>query len=219
MRALDVPYRVASRITGEVDASWPGRQYEAATGTGRLTLTPTRTSAAASAMPVGGSIAIDANGSLALANVRNVRVAAASVNGRVELTDRRRLAGVLRARADNVQATVSALEAFLGRRAGSLTPVAVEGALSTDARIGGTIDAPLVTADLHAPSLSLGEITDVSAVGTDLTWRGGKRGCRRAARWAFAAAAPSTCQSEPMQCRCPISSVPSAALTYLPTVS
>jgi outer membrane protein assembly complex protein YaeT len=166
MRALDVPYRVASRITGEVDASWPGRQYEAATGTGRLTLTPTRTSAAASAMPVGGSIAIDANGSLALANVRNVRVAAASVNGRVELTDRRRLAGVLRARADNVQATVSALEAFLGRRAGSLTPVAVEGALSTDARIGGTIDAPLVTADLHAPSLSLGEITDVSAVGT-----------------------------------------------------
>lgn len=169
MRAFGLPYRLASWITGDVDASWPGQQFEAAIGTSRLTLSPTRPSAA-SAIPVGGSVAIDANGSRAVATVRNVRVAAASVDGRVELTDRRRLGGALRARAENVQATVSSLEAFLGRRAGSLMPVTVQGALTADARIAGTVDAPSVTANLEAPVLSLGAITDVAA-GASVAYR------------------------------------------------
>ena len=170
MRSFGVPYRVASKIAGEVDASWPGQHYEAAIGTGRLTLSPTRPSTAASTIPIAGSLDLNANGSRTVATIRNLRAAAAVIDGRIELTDRRRLGGSLRARADNIQTTLSSLEAFLGRRPGSLTPVAVQGALTTDARIGGSIDAPSVAASLQAPSLSLGEITNVAAGGS-VTYR------------------------------------------------
>jgi outer membrane protein assembly complex protein YaeT len=170
MRSIGLDYRVASRVDGRVNAKWTGTHYAAATGDAQLSLTPTRSVAAASTLPIGGRIDVTGSGERAIATLRNVRAAGAEVNGRVTITDRRALDGEVQARAANLQTTIAAVESFLGRRRGSLAPMPIAGALSADGRIGGTLSAPVVTAAIDAPSLSIGEASAINLTG-DLAYR------------------------------------------------
>lgn len=170
MRALRLDYRVASRVDGRVNARWMGTDYAAADGDAQLNLTPTRTAVAASTLPVGGRIDASGSGERAIASLRDVRAAGAEVNGRVVITNRQALAGTLAARSPNVQSTVDAMEAFLGRPRGSLVPMPVTGALAVDGRISGTVSAPTIAASIAAPSLTAGDAAGISLTG-GLTYR------------------------------------------------
>jgi len=162
MRSLRLPYRVATRVDGRVNAEWPGLEYDKAVGNARLSLTPTRASVAQSTLPVGGRIDVTGTGARLHATLRDVRAAGATLSGRITVADRQRLDGSVQARVPNVETTVSAIEAFLGRPA--LLPMPVSGAVTADGRIGGRIDAPLMTASVRAPSLTVG---DAAGIGVD----------------------------------------------------
>lgn len=163
MRSLSLPYRVAARIDGRVDASWPGLDYVQAAGKAQLSLTPKRSRITVSTLPVGGRVDVDGNGSRVNATLRDVRAAGAVVDGRVVIAGRENLDGSLTARAGNIQATVSAVEAFLGRK--DLLPVPVAGAVTASGRIGGRIDAPTVAAAITAPSLAIGDAEGIGING------------------------------------------------------
>ena len=170
MRTLALPYRVATRVDGKVAVEWPGLEYASAKGRANLSLTPTRASVTQSTLPVGGRIEAGGDGNQLIATLRDVRAAGASLNGRVRINDRERIDGTLQAQAANVQATVNAVGAFLGRRQGSMLPMSVGGSLTADGRVSGTITAPTLTATLQAPSLAIGDAQGI-AVNGDLAYR------------------------------------------------
>lgn len=170
MRALRLPYRVASRADGQVSAQWPGLDYAKAVGNAKLSLTPAAASASRSTLPVAGRIDVAGDGTRVTAKLDAVQAAGADINGRILVVDRDRLDGTVSARAANLQATVSALEAFLGRRRGSLVPVPISGMVTADGRVGGRVSAPQLTAHVNAPALNVGDATGVGVDG-DLAYR------------------------------------------------
>lgn len=169
MRTLGLPYTVASRVSGKVRAEWPGLEYLQATGDADATLTPTTERVGKSTMPVGGRVIARAAGGRIDAQLAQVSAAGAQASGRLAITEDRRLDGQLTGRASDVSQVTSSLEAFLGRARGSLMPTPVAGALSIDARVSGTVDAPSAAATVNAPALNVGEAKGV-ALGADLVY-------------------------------------------------
>ena len=168
MRALRLPYRLATRVDGRIDAEWPGLDYQQAAGTAQLTFTPTGATAAPSTLAVGGRVDVAGRAARLNATLHDLRAAGTVLNGQMSLADRQQLTGTVRARAANLQATVSAIEAFLGRR--GLLPMPVAGALSASGRIGGRLDAPTLSVAVCAPSLTVGDAAG-SGVDGDITYR------------------------------------------------
>ena len=169
MRTLGLPYRVASRVSGKVRAEWPGLEYLQATGDADATLSPTSERVEKSTLPVGGRVVARAAGGRIDAQLLQVSAAGAQASGRLAVTEDRRLDGQLTGRASDVARVTSSLESFLGRARGSLMPTPVAGALSIDARVSGTVDAPFAAATVNAPALNLGEAKGVS-LGADLVY-------------------------------------------------
>jgi outer membrane protein assembly complex protein YaeT len=168
MRALRLPYRVASRVDGRVDAQWPGLQFTKAAGNAHITLTPTRTTVTASTLPVGGRIDVTGTGTRLNVTLHDVRAAGATLVGQVTLADRDRVDGRVKAQVANVRTTATAIEGFLGRR--GMLPVSVAGAVAADGRISGRVSAPVVTARVQAPSLAIGDASGIG-VDSDLVYR------------------------------------------------
>ncbi len=170
MRSLGLQYRVASRADGRVNARWTGIDYAAAAGDAELFLTPTRRTAAASLLPLGGRVEVSGNGDRVVATLRDVRAAGVDVAGRLTLRDREFVEGTVNARAANAQSTITLVEAFLARRAGTLAPMPIAGAVTAEGRIGGTLSAPTVTASISAPALSVGDASGINLNG-DMAYR------------------------------------------------
>ena len=91
MRSLQLPYRLATRVDGRIDAEWPGLEYQRAVGNARLVLTPTAPTAAASTLALGGRIDVSGGGARLNATLRDVRAAGAVLNGQVTLANRQQL--------------------------------------------------------------------------------------------------------------------------------
>jgi outer membrane protein insertion porin family len=88
--------------------------------------------------------------------IRRLSAGGANVTGRVLLARNHVLNGALDAQVDDVGRFASALEAFLGRPRGSVMPAQVEGALTVNANVGGTLQSPAVDVVTHAPALTVG---------------------------------------------------------------
>ena len=169
MRAFETPYVVASRVEARVQAQWPGLEYVEASGTATATLSPTAPRASRSVIPVGGRLDVEGSGRTVDAVLSRVTAGGAEVNGRVRLTDQRDLDGTARLRVADVAQSVAVAEAVLGEPRGSLLPTPVAGAIDGTARIGGSLSAPTVAADLRAPSLAVGEASGL-AVDTSVSY-------------------------------------------------
>ncbi|MPY88550.1 MAG: BamA/TamA family outer membrane protein [Luteitalea sp.] len=162
-RTFQAPYAIASRVDGDVQASWPGLAYERASGRAHLSLTPTGRSASTGVVPLAGVLTAHARGEDDVSiDVRNLRGLGAAIDARLSLADRRALSGSVSAHAADVGRVVSGAEAFLGQQPGTLVGTPIGGPLQVDARIGGTVDQPAVDATLDAPRLAAGTISGVA---------------------------------------------------------
>ena len=169
MRALELSQAVASRADVRVEARWPGLQYASATGQGQVFLTPTRARASRSTLPLGGKLGVKADGRRIAADLSAIRAAGTRIDGRLWLADRERIGGALRAEVADLEPTVSALEAWLGRQAGSLVPARVSGRASATATVNGTIKRPAVKTSIDAPALAIGNARGI-ALGGDIDY-------------------------------------------------
>jgi outer membrane protein assembly factor BamA/autotransporter translocation and assembly factor TamB len=169
MRALKLPYTVASRVAGNVRAEWPGLEYLKATGDADATLTPTSPRVARSTMPIGGRLIVHGNDGMIDAQLEKLTAAGAEVAGRIGVTEGGRLNGHLTGRAADVGRVTASIESFLGRARGSLMPTPISGAVAVDARIAGTVDVPSATTVVKAPALKIGGAEGV-ALNADLDY-------------------------------------------------
>lgn len=168
MRALDTPIAVASRLDARLRAQWPGLDYLALTGTGRVSLAPSLPGAEEGMLPVSGQIDITAADNRVEARLRRVDAASAVLDGHVRLVNRERLAGRVDVRVDDIARLMSAVARALERPADGM-PVSVAGQAGGLVVLSGTTSAPAATAHLSAPSLRIGEASAL-ALEADLTY-------------------------------------------------
>ncbi|RPI57832.1 MAG: hypothetical protein EHM55_00405 [Acidobacteria bacterium] len=161
MRALDLPYVVASKIDARADARWPGLEYQRATGEGAATFAPTASRASEAMIPLGGRIDVKGHGDTIDAVLTDISTGSAGIDGRVRIVDRSQLSGHAQVAIDDVARTVATAEAMLGRSTDALLPVRVAGALTGTARLGGTVAFPRVTAQVSSSSLTLGRASAI----------------------------------------------------------
>ncbi len=162
MRALGMTQTAATRVSGSVEAQWPLLDYARASGTADLSLAPTERRPSASRMPVGGRVRVRADEGRVVAQLSGVTAAGARVDGQLSLRDRTNIGGTLSAAVPSVADTTALLEAFLGRPAGTLSPVALSGSLTADVRVGGTVSLPSAAASISAPALGAGDLRNIS---------------------------------------------------------
>lgn len=160
MRAFQTPYVVASAIDADVDVAWPGLEYLRASGDVSAVLAPTQAGATASTVPVRGRLTATARDGNIDAVVDALTAAGAVIEGRVRVQNQRELGGQLRVRVDNIAATAAAAERILARPA--LVPMRVDGRAAATIDLGGRIDAPMIGAQLAAPTLELGTARDLT---------------------------------------------------------
>jgi outer membrane protein assembly complex protein YaeT len=162
MRAFETPYIVASRVDAQLQAEWPGLDYLQASGNGTATLTPSVARASRSVLPVGARLDLTGRANALDVALSRVTAAGAELNGRVRIVNQRDLAGTAQLRVADVARSVAVAEAVLGEPGGSLLPARVSGAVEARARIGGTVTAPAVAADVAAPSLAVGDASGLA---------------------------------------------------------
>lgn len=188
MRGLNLPYVADSRADGKLDAEWPGLEYLKASGAGAVTLAARNATVARRRIPVGGRLSMHSTAGKVVADLQQIAAAGAQVVGHVAIDDGH-LQGQLHASVLDLEPTSAAVETFLGQPKGSLLPVAMKGAASIEARLGGTVNQPTGHVNVSAPSLSVekasgvainGELTftpaQVSVTRADARWEGARAG-------------------------------------------
>ncbi len=166
MTALALPSRVAATVSGDLDAAMPGLAYREANGRASFTLTATAPVSRVDVVPVRGTVRATASGDRIEVRLDRVDALATRLTGAVSVRELTSLDGTLQAAAGDVGAVVRAVEAFLGRPAGTVFPAPVSGAIAVQARLGGTLADPALRAVLDAPALGLGQLHGVRLSGT-----------------------------------------------------
>ena len=117
---------------------------------------------------MGGRLSARSRAGTIDAEGHQLTAAGAELSGRVRVGEGRRLEGRLHATVPDVARTVGQSEIFLARAPGSLVPAVVTGAADIEARLGGTLDKPIASVKVSAPSVSAGAANGIG-IGADLT--------------------------------------------------
>lgn len=160
--ALALPVRVATRLSGDVDARMPALDYTAASGRADLMLAATRRAPQTDVLPVNGVVHVTADRGNVAARIERVEALGATLRGRVRLGDGEALSGNVTIATADAAVVLRAAEAFLGERAGTLAPMPVAGAVTIAASLSGNVAAPAVRATVTAPGLAIGDLRDVA---------------------------------------------------------
>jgi outer membrane protein assembly complex protein YaeT len=147
------PVRVASRVTGAVNASWPGLEFARAQGQADLRLTPTRTQATPELLPLSGSLSVRGREDRITIALNPIELLAATFQGDVVIQQQDRLQGQIRAIFAEVGAWV---ETFAPAASG------IAGPAEADITLAGTLSRPAVSAVLTAPAMQIGRLQNVS---------------------------------------------------------
>ena len=183
MQGLDLPYQVASRVDGQIDAEWPGLDYAKARGDARVALTPHGVTARG-VIPIGGQVDLRGREGGIDARIRSLSAAGATASGDVRIAPNRRLSGQLTTKVADVGGTASRLETVLGRARGGLLPMSVQGPAVIRGTLAGTTTSPAIAANVDAPALAAGQTSGIAVTGqlaytpaalivqkADVTWR------------------------------------------------
>jgi outer membrane protein assembly factor BamA/autotransporter translocation and assembly factor TamB len=160
MSALELPYRVGSRVSADVQAEMPGLAYRRASGSAALTMAASG-AVAKNVLPVDAAVRASMAGGVARIDISRLSAAATSMSGRVVFRDEEALGGQLQVRSRDAGHVVRTVETVLGRRPGTLVPTAVSGGVMLRASLSGRAAEPQVRAELVAPSLQIGTLDGI----------------------------------------------------------
>ncbi|MCL4854073.1 MAG: AsmA family protein, partial [Bryobacteraceae bacterium] len=159
-RSFDLPVVIASRANAQLEASWPGLEYEQAAAGVKLQIARLRLQPAENVLPVAASLTANVAGRTAQVRIANLEALAAQGSGRVTVDARERLDGGVQIEVPSVRDLLGGLSGFLGRTE-PLAGGAIDGPATLEARFGGTIGNPQVVARLSSPGLEAGQLKEV----------------------------------------------------------
>ncbi len=157
-RIFQLPMRIASSASGEVDAHWPALAFDQAAGDASLRLVAAQAEPSRNVVPVSGAIQAKATGNRIVVGISALTALNARATGQVTLTDRRALSGAMKLDAPDVSGSIADAEKLTGQSLG--TPVG--GALSADAALSGTLDKPAAAVTLSSNNLQAGTLSGIA---------------------------------------------------------
>jgi len=173
---VKLPAQLASRAVIALTARWPALRFQNAALSGRVQLIPTQPEPTANRLPVTAEIALSGNLSRLKVDLLSASAAGAEAFGTVYLTDRQKLDGTLTAGSNSLAKVL--------RQAKYAGPP-VEGRAAAQVTLSGTIDSPLVAADLTVEDLGISTVKNanlyahltyqdqlVSLTGLNAKWKG-----------------------------------------------
>ena len=169
MKGLDVGVRVASQAKGRVDASWIADNLDAANVNANLQLNRTSGQPRRNTIPLSGSVMVKKEGGQAQVRLNKAESMDASVDADIRVSSLSNLqtnpngqvTGQVSARVVDLLRLTTGLARFLGKP-GPLLGTEVAGPAQLNARLGGTLQQPLVNAEVRAPSTKVGNLQGVS---------------------------------------------------------
>ena len=160
-RTMQLPVRIASRANGEVAARWPALAFDQATGDAKLQLSASQ-APAKDTLPVSGALNVKSSGNRMVVGISSLDALNAHASGQITLVNQRALDGQVKLEAADLAATVAGAEKFLGRAPGTLAGTNVGGALSANAKLGGTTQNPTAAITLGSSNLQAGTLTGIA---------------------------------------------------------
>ena len=157
-RIFQLPMRIASSASGEVDAHWPALAFDQAAGDASLRLVAAQAEPSRYVVPVSGAIQAKANGNRIVVGISALTALNARATGQVTLTDRRALSGDMKLDAHDVSGSIADAQKLTGQSLS--TPVG--GALSADATLSGTLDKPAAAVTLSSNNLQAGTLSGIA---------------------------------------------------------
>jgi hypothetical protein len=115
MRSFRLPYTAATEIDAMLEAEWPGLDYRKATGSAEVHLRPPASGTSQAAVPVTGRLLGHTDNGRIDAELVQIAVPGAEVNGRVEVTSDRQLQGRVTTRSGDVGQLLSSIESRWAR--------------------------------------------------------------------------------------------------------
>ena len=160
---LNLPTRIAGSASGNFSGVWSGLDFNAASGSGRLTLTQTVAAPRPNMLPVTGVLAFTAQQGNATISLLPLRTLGADVNGdiQVQLGEGRGLTGSLQVGVNDIRELAEQLRLFQGQTEEEWPVPEMAGAASLTAQLSGTTDNPSLSADLEGPGLTIGGLDGV----------------------------------------------------------
>lgn len=156
-----LPIRIASRVSGDLNAHWEGTEFEQVKTGAHLRFSATRAQPIHDVLPFSASVFATGAGNRFSLKIDLGQVLDMSVAGDISLAAWRDISGKIQAKTDRMESSMAALEAFLGRKPESLAGTDLNGPLDIDAELGGTLEALRVAAKVDAPATRVGKLSEV----------------------------------------------------------
>jgi outer membrane protein assembly complex protein YaeT len=161
--AYFLPIRIASLADGSVEAHWPGTQISQTDADAAMRLIRSRSRPARYVLPISGNVNAGIRGGNLSVDIRSGNVLTMGIRGKLILDSWNAVAGNIRADAGDMKPFLGDLEAFLGRSAGALIGMPVDGPLTADVQLDGTLGGIRIAGSVKAPDTGIGGIRHVDA--------------------------------------------------------
>ena len=162
MRSLRLPSVAATRIDGTLQAEWPGLDVLSAKGSAEATLRSTTAKASRSAIPISGRLVGRGEGGRLSAQLLQLELPGAEVNGTVAVTSDRRLEGEVAGQSSDIGQLIFSIESLTGHANGAELRVPVGGPANFKAGLAGSLDSPTATTAFTAPALQIGDVHGIA---------------------------------------------------------
>src|SRR5438093_6061699 len=155
---LKLPVAVASRATGNAHLRWPSLDFAQLDGDARIQLSAQRVTQP-KRIPVAGGIGVKSTRGTTIASVDSLEAGPVSVRGQLGVRSTNQLTGNLQIDTADTGQALKQVTDWLG--SALQQDLHVGGAAGIEANLGGTLERPQVTANLHGNALQINELKDI----------------------------------------------------------
>ena len=155
---LKLPVAVASRATGNAHLRWPSLDFAQLDGDARIQLSAQRVTQP-KRIPVAGAIGVKSTRGTTIASVDSLEAGPVSVRGQLGVRSTNQLTGNLQIDTADTGQALKQVTDWLG--SALQQDLHVGGAAGIEANLGGTLERPQVTANLHGNALQVNELKDI----------------------------------------------------------
>src|SRR5438552_7678758 len=155
---LKLPVAVASRATGNAHLRWPSLDFAQLDGDARIQLSAQRVTQP-KRIPVAGAIGVKSTRGTTIASVDSLEAGPVSVRGQLGVRSTNQLTGNLQIDTADTGQALKQVTYWLG--SALQQDLHVGGAAGIEANLGGTLERPQVTANLHGNALQVNELKDI----------------------------------------------------------
>lgn len=157
-----LPVRIASRVDGTIKARWHGMNFGQAEAQANLKLTAAPSRLAPKSIPISALIQAGMREGNVDAEIVSGKCMDLEIKGNVSIIAWKALRGRIKAETDSLGGVIGSLEAFLDSSPGTLVGTLIDGPLTFNAELGGTLQALRLAGKADGRDIHIGNLSQVN---------------------------------------------------------